>query len=59
VELSQPAEFFGDEDWHRSALSAAGFAEVGVIWRSLSSAVIVARKKDRPGSGSVAEALAT
>jgi SAM-dependent methyltransferase len=41
--LPQSAEFFGDEDWHRSALSAAGFAEVGVIWRSLSSALIVAR----------------
>jgi SAM-dependent methyltransferase len=55
--LPQPAEFFGDEDWHRSALSAAGFAEVGVIWRSLSSAVIVARRTDQRGTGNVAEAL--
>ena len=54
MELPQPAEFFGDEDWHRSALSAAGFAEVGVIWRSLSSAVIAAKLTDQPGSGSVA-----
>lgn len=44
--LPQPAEFFADEDWHRSALTAAGFAEVGVIWRSLSSAVITARKRE-------------
>ena len=59
IGLSQPAEFFGDEDWHRSALSAAGFAEVGVIWRSLSSAVIAARTTDQPATGSVAEALIT
>ena len=45
--LPQPAEFFGDEEWHRAALSAAGFAEVGVIWRSWSSAVIAARKTAR------------
>lgn len=55
--LPQPAEFFGDEDWHRSALSAAGFAEVGVIWRSSSSAVIVAMKTEQPGGRSVAAAL--
>lgn len=53
--LRQPAEFFADEDWHRSALTAAGFAEVGVIWRSLSSAVIAARKTDQPGSGSLTD----
>jgi SAM-dependent methyltransferase len=56
MRLPQPAEFFADEDWHRSALTAAGFAEVAVIWRSLSSAIIAARKTDQPGLGSIADA---
>jgi len=38
------AEHFADEDWHRSELIAAGFAEAGVIWRSFSSAVLVSRR---------------
>ena len=55
IGLPELAEFFADEDWHRSSLTAAGFAEVGVVWRSLSSAVIAARKTDQPGSGSLAD----
>ncbi|MEW5990738.1 MAG: class I SAM-dependent methyltransferase [Chloroflexota bacterium] len=51
--LPRPAEFFADEDWHRSSLIAAGFAEAGVIWRSSSSAIIAARRPDQPGLGSV------
>jgi SAM-dependent methyltransferase len=54
--LPRPAEFVADEDWHRSALVAAGFAEAGVIWRSLSSAIIAARRTDQPGSASLVDA---
>jgi hypothetical protein len=39
-------EHFADEDWHRSELIAAGFAEAGVIWRSFSSAVMLSRLGD-------------
>ena len=49
MDVPRSAEHMADEDWHRSELSAAGFDEVGVVWRSFSSAVIVARREDRPG----------
>ena len=52
LELPRSAEFFADEDWHRSELTAAGFSEVGVIWRSFSSAVIVSKMRDAPADGS-------
>jgi SAM-dependent methyltransferase len=55
--LPQPAEFVADEDWHRAALMAAGFAEVGVIWRSLSSAIIAARRTDQLGRGSLVDVI--
>ena len=44
MDLPRSAEYFADEDWHRSELISAGFAEVGVIWRSFSSAVIVSKR---------------
>jgi len=56
MRLPRPAEFFADEDWHRSALTAVGFAEVAVIRRSLSSAIIAARRTDQPGSASLVDA---
>jgi len=34
MDLPRSAEHFADEEWHRSELIAAGFAEAGVIWRS-------------------------
>jgi SAM-dependent methyltransferase len=46
MDMPRSAEHFADEDWHRSELIAAGFAEAGVIWRSFSSAVMVARRGD-------------
>jgi SAM-dependent methyltransferase len=44
MNLPRSAEHFADEDWHRSKLIEAGFAEAGVIWRSFSSAVMVATR---------------
>lgn len=44
--VPRSAEHFADEDWHRSELIAAGFAEAGVIWRSFSSAVMMSRRGD-------------
>jgi len=46
MDLPRSAEHFADEDWHRSQLIAAGFAEAAVIWRSFSSAVMVSRRGD-------------
>jgi SAM-dependent methyltransferase len=46
MDVPRSAEHFADEDWHRSELIAAGFAEAGVIWRSFSSAVMVSRRGD-------------
>ena len=46
TDATRSAEHFADEDWHRSELIAAGFAEVGVIWRSFSSALMLARLGD-------------
>jgi SAM-dependent methyltransferase len=46
MDAPRSAEHFADEDWHRSELIAAGFAEAGVIWRSFSSAVMLARLAD-------------
>ena len=46
MDVPESAEHFADEDWHRSALIAAGFAEAGVIWRSFSSAVMFSRRGD-------------
>jgi SAM-dependent methyltransferase len=46
MDVPRSAEHFADEDWHRSELIAAGFAEAGVIWRSFSSAVMTARRGD-------------
>jgi SAM-dependent methyltransferase len=46
MDVPESAEHFADEDWHRSELIAAGFAEAGVIWRSFSSAVMVSRLGD-------------
>ena len=48
MKLPRSAEYFADEDWHRSELIGAGFAEVGVIWRWFSSAVMVSRRPDAP-----------
>ncbi len=45
-DLPPSAEHFADEDWHRSELIAAGFAEAAVIWRSFSSAVMVATRAE-------------
>lgn len=46
MDVPRSAEHFADEEWHRSELLAAGFAEAGVIWRSYSSALIVAKRSD-------------
>lgn len=46
MDLPRSAEHFADEEWHRSRLIAAGFAEAGVIWRSFTSAVLVARRSN-------------
>jgi SAM-dependent methyltransferase len=46
MDVPRSAEHFADEDWHRSELIAAGFAEAGVIWRSFSSAVMTSRRGD-------------
>jgi SAM-dependent methyltransferase len=46
LDLPPSAEHFADEDWHASELIAAGFAEAAVIWRSVSSAVMVATRAD-------------
>ncbi len=46
MDVPESAEHFADEDWHRSELIAAGFAEAGVIWRSFSSAVMLSRRVD-------------
>ena len=46
MDVPRSAEHFADEEWHRSELIAAGFAEAGVIWRSFSSAVMVAQRID-------------
>ena len=46
MDAPRSAEHFADEEWHRSELIAAGFAEAGVIWRSFSSAVMVAKRRD-------------
>lgn len=44
MDVPRSAEHFADEDWHRSELIAAGFAEAGVIWRSFSSAVMMSTR---------------
>ena len=44
MDAPRSAEHMADEDWHRSKLGAAGFDEVGVVWRSFSSALIVAKR---------------
>lgn len=46
MELPKSAEHFPDEEWHCTKLIAAGFAEAGVIFRSFSSAVMVAKRSD-------------
>jgi hypothetical protein len=46
MDVPRSAEHFADEEWHRSELIAAGFAGAGVIWRSFSSAVMVAQRID-------------
>lgn len=48
MDVPPSAEHFANEDWHRSALIAAGFAEAGVIWRSFTSAVMVSRRATDP-----------
>ena len=46
MDVPRSAEHFADEEWHRSELIAAGFAEAGVVWRSFSSAVMVSKRSD-------------
>lgn len=46
MDVPRSAEHFADEDWHRSELIAAGFAEAGVTWRSFSSAVMTSKRGD-------------
>ena len=46
LDLPRSAEHFADEDWHRAELISAGFDQAGVIWRSFSSAVMVAKRRD-------------
>ena len=42
-ESTYPAEEFSPPaEWHITALSQAGFAEVGVVWRAGSGAVVAA-----------------
>jgi len=42
LELARSAEFIRPAEWHETVLRAAGFTEIAVIWRSFSSAVLVA-----------------
>jgi SAM-dependent methyltransferase len=42
LQLPRSAEFIRPAEWHQAELRAAGFTEAGVIWRSFSSAVLVA-----------------
>ena len=39
---TRSAEFIASEGWHSAQLAAAGFSEVGVVWRWYTSAIIVA-----------------
>ena len=42
LQLRRSAEFIRPAEWHQRELSTAGFSETAVIWRSFSSAVLVA-----------------
>lgn len=44
LQLARSAEFFQPAEWHKRELIDSGFSEAAVIWRSFSSAVLVAVK---------------